>query len=95
MEWESLMIEGHEFLVKKPLTVTPVREEPVQHICVCLLIQTIDGGENHGKTTQDKCHQVIGNPDQAFCDDCMDSEHHLAQNQLGLGRHLHKRSKDA
>ena len=94
MRWESLMIEGHEFLVRA--VDVPVREASLPHICVCLLISTVtdEDSPNYGRQIQDKCHQEIDNPDQAFCIDCENNEHHLAPNQLGLGRHIHKERKN-
>jgi hypothetical protein len=40
------------------------------------------------RTVRDKCHQVIENPDQAFCDDCEASEHPNDPDQVGLHARL-------
>ena len=45
-------------------------------------------------SNQDKCHRMVDNPDQAFCDGCEEAEHHLAPNQLGGGRNIHKINKE-
>ena len=84
------MIGENEFLLR------PTREQPAKsHLCVCLLVEEITEGENAGKVTQDKCHQEVAVPDQAFCNDCENNEHHLYENQVGLGRHVHRKGKNA
>jgi hypothetical protein len=77
---ESEMIEGYEF----PLLPTPVREQPKPHVCVCLLVEEIEGEDNAVRTITDKCAQKIENPDQAFCDHCEACDHHLSDIQFGL-----------
>lgn len=36
------------------------------------------------RDVKDKCHAIVNNPDQPFCDDCELAEHHLAEDQIGL-----------
>lgn len=43
---------------------------------------------------QDKCHRMVDNPDQPFCDGCEDAEHHLLPNQMGGARHIHRNNKE-
>lgn len=93
MRWESLMIEGHEFLVRA--VEGPTREEPVAHECICLLVEEVVYEEGETKQALDKCHAKIYNPDQAFCDDCEYSNHPTYENQMGTARNIHKRGKDA
>ena len=84
------MIDGNEFI----LDASPVREEPKQHICVCLLIH---GNPEHveiGLGREDKCKREVGNPDQAFCDGCEEAKHHLANNQYGEARNMHRKGKN-
>ncbi len=33
---------------------------------------------------KDKCHRMVGNPDQPFCDECERADHHTLPNQLGM-----------
>ena len=88
---ESQMIDGNEFL----LDAKPIRQETRQHICVCLLIHGTPEAVALGLGREDKCKREVSNPDQAFCDGCEDEEHHLAGNQFGDARNLHKKGKDA
>jgi len=112
MEFDSQMIDGNEFLIKKELVVAREQVEP--HECVCLLIkgppQTPEAVEVLEKAAEaagipldvahdlfdnrDKCHRMVDNPDQAFCDGCEEAEHHLAGNQFGGARNIHKKGKD-
>lgn len=46
------------------------------------------------REVKDKCHAVVDNPDQAFCDDCENNEHHLDPCQIGLARNIHQRGKN-
>lgn len=39
MQLDSETFDGHEFFFKRDLVVEPVREAPVAHECVCLLIK--------------------------------------------------------
>lgn len=80
MTQESQMIDGNEFLLP-PLKV--VREKVDPHQCVCLLVeQTVRQGEV--KTIRDKCHQLVDNPDQPFCEHCENALHPQATTQSGL-----------
>lgn len=45
------------------------------------------------REVKDKCHAVVDNPDQAFCDSCEDSGHPLEDNQAGL-QNLTKEKND-
>ena len=48
----------------------PVRDQPVTHQCVCLLIHRGDEGE-----IRDKCHAHSSSPDAPFCVDCERAGH--------------------
>ena len=43
----------------------PVRDQPVTHNCVCLLIHQTPQGE-----VRDKCFAHASSPDSPFCHDC-------------------------
>jgi TorA maturation chaperone TorD len=88
---ESQMIDGNEFL----LDAKPIRQEPQEHICICLLVEELLDEDNNVRTMKDKCAQEIENPDQAFCDHCERHEHHLSPHQMGQARHLHRKGKQA
>jgi hypothetical protein len=83
---ESQIIDGHEFI----LDAAPVRQEPVTHQCVCLLRYEQD--EN--TTVTDKCSREVASPDQAFCDECEATGHHLLDTQMGEARNLHRKGKN-
>jgi hypothetical protein len=36
------------------------------------------------REVKDKCHAMVDNPDQAFCQSCEDDEHPHDANQIGL-----------
>lgn len=80
---ESQFIDGHEFILDAK------REKQEAHECVCLLIHgtPLDVAAGHGR--ENKCRQMVDNPDQPFCDGCEDEEHHLAGNQYGKARYIH------
>ena len=42
----------------------------------------------------DKCHRMVDNPDQPFCDGCEEAEHHLLPNQMGSARNIHRDNKE-
>jgi len=85
-ELEEIQIDGNPFFLKKELaTVVPIREEPKPHMCVCLLImQRVSGGLV--QIIKDKCHALVDNPDQPFCEHCEDAEHPSRPNQKGQAR---------
>lgn len=88
---DSEMIDGHEFLID----AKPVRQEAREHQCVCLLIHGNPEAIERGLGREDKCKHMVSSPDQAFCDGCEDEEHHLAGNQYGEARNIHRKGKDA
>ncbi len=48
----------------------PVRETPLAHQCVCLLIHQTPSGD-----LRDKCYAVVGDPDSPFCLSCEEAGH--------------------
>lgn len=107
---DSQMIDGNEFLLNaKPVRETPkthicvcllIKKVPGP-LTLDALHKLADNSGSAADVVQsfrevkDKCHQVIENPDQAFCESCEENEHHLDPDQIGLARNIHQRGKDA
>lgn len=88
----SEFFDGHEFLID----AKPVREQEThEHQCVCLLLHGTPADIAATGGRRDKCQQMVVSPDQAFCDDCENQEHHLADNQYGEARNIHRKGKNA
>lgn len=43
---------------------------------------------------KDKCHRIVDNPDQPFCDGCEDDGHPQLPNQLGMHNIVKEKSND-
>ena len=61
----------------------PVREEPLAHQCVCLLVHQQANPEMGADGTvgvvlrrvQDKCYAIVSDPDSPFCTMCETAGH--------------------
>jgi hypothetical protein len=85
---ESQFIDGHEFILDAR------REKQEAHQCVCLLVHGTEADVAIGLGREDKCTRMVDSPDQAFCNPCEEAEHHLASNQFGEARNIHRKGKN-